>query len=319
MTELNPPTTPFAETTTTTTTTTSEIPSAGDEALVARLRAAGCVFAEEEAAVIFDAAAGDAQLVERFTAERVAGRPLEHIVGWAEFAGLRVVVEPGVFVPRRRTELLVRVAVRDARPGAVVIDLCCGSGAIGAAIEAFGRGQLRMIRDADDESVFEAVPDGPGGGGETDESGVTGESPGFEVYAADLDPAAVASARRNLSPKRVFEGDLYAALPERLRGHVDVLVVNAPYVPSEAIATMPPEARLHEAGMALDGGGDGLDVQRRVIFGAAEWLASGGRLLIETSERQAPLTAVLFEAAGLRPEIVRDDDLDATLVTGQLL
>jgi release factor glutamine methyltransferase len=124
-------------------------------------------------------------------------------------------------------------------------------------------------------------------------------SPGLEVYAADVDPAAVACARRNLPPDRVHESDLYAALPERLRGRVTVVVANAPYVPTEAIATMPPEARDHEHRVALDGGADGLDVQHRVIADAPAWLADGGRVLVESSERQAPVSAALMSAAGL--------------------
>ena len=91
--------------------------------------------------------------------------------------------------------------------------------------------------------------------------------PGVEVYAVDVDPAAVACARRNLPPDRVFEGDLYAALPRGAGGRVDVVVANAPYVPTEAIALMPREARDHEHRVALDGGADGLAVQRRVIAG----------------------------------------------------
>ena len=109
------------------------------------------------------------------------------------------------------------------------------------------------------------------------------------MHAADVDPAAVACARRNLPP--VYQGDLYAALPERLRGRVDLLVVNAPYVPTAAIATMPPEARDHEPRVALDGGADGLDVQRRVAADAPAWLRPGGALLIETGADQAPRTA----------------------------
>ncbi|WP_371741887.1 putative protein N(5)-glutamine methyltransferase [Herbiconiux sp. VKM Ac-2851] len=336
--------------------------------VVRALRAGGCVFAEEEAAVVIEAAAGDRGELERLVGERVAGRPLEHLVGWAAFAGLRVVVGPGVFVPRRRTELLVRAAVRDAPDGAVVVDMCCGSGAIGAAIAAYGEGRIRLTTDADGDTVF--VPADPGGpvdgnagfesvtqGGPADgsvvpggidqgnpvhvgvELGAVGQSGsadagagveavdrggavdgggGFEVWGADVEAGAVASARRNLGDGRVFEGDLFEALPAGLRGRVDVMVVNAPYVPSAAIATMPAEARVHEAPIALDGGGDGLDLQRRIVAGAAEWLAGGGRLLIETSEQQASLTAALFEAAGLHPRIERDESSDATVVVGHV-
>ena len=103
--------------------------------------------------------------------------------------------------------------------------------------------------------------------------------PGVELHAADVDPAAVACARSNVARVggRVYEGDLFEALPDTLRGRVDVLLANVPYVPSEAIALMPPEARLHEARVALDGGADGLDVARRVIAAAPDWLAPGAR------------------------------------------
>jgi len=243
--------------------------------LVARLRAAGCVFAEDEARLLRAAAGSPAELDE-LAARRVDGAPLEALLGWAEFCGLRIAVDPGVFVPRQRTAFLVAQAVRRAGPGAVVVDLCCGTGAIGAAIAA--------------------------------------AAPGVEVHAADVDPAAVACARRNLP--RVYQGDLYAALPERLRGRVDLLVVNAPYVPTDAIATMPPEARDHEARIALDGGGDGLDVHRRVAAGAPDWLTPGGHLLIETGVAQAPVAADLFQRHGLRATVARSEDHDATVVIG---
>jgi release factor glutamine methyltransferase len=243
--------------------------------LAAALRSAGCVFAEEEARLLLDESSSAAELMA-WTARRMAGEPLEHVVGWAAFDGIRVAVDPGVFVPRRRSELVVRVAA--AEPADVVVDLCCGSGAIGAALAR--------------------------------------RCPSAEVYAADSDAAAVACARRNLPPERVFAGDLYDALPADLRRRVDVLVANAPYVPRDEIATMPREARDHEHRVALDGGPDGLDVQRGVTAGASEWLAPGGRLLIETSVAQAPRTAALMTAARLSADVVRDDDVDGTVVVG---
>jgi release factor glutamine methyltransferase len=245
--------------------------------VVGRLRTAGCVFAEQEAALLHEEAGSAAEL-DRMVARRVGGEPLEQVVGWAAFHGLRIAVAPTVFVPRRRTELLAREAIRRAGPGAVVVDLCCGSGAVAAAVRA--------------------------------------EVPEARVLAADRDPAAVACARRNLPPEQVFEGDLYDALPPALRGRVDVLAVNAPYVPSDAVALMPPEARDHEARVALDGGADGLDVQRRVVAGAGEWLTGEGWLLVETSMVQAPATRELFVAAGLRARAVRSEELDGTLVSG---
>ncbi|GCE76248.1 putative protein N(5)-glutamine methyltransferase [Cellulomonas biazotea] len=249
--------------------------------LAARLRAAGCVFAEEEAALLLDAAA-DAAALEPLVVRRVAGEPLEQVLGWAEFCGLRVLVAPTVFVPRRRTEVLVREAVALAPGrGAVVVDLCCGTGAVGLAVVS---------------SLVDAV-----------------------LVAVDVDPAAVDVARRNLDPVGgvALVGDVDAPLPEHLRGRVDVLTANAPYVPSDEVRLMPPEARDHEALVALDGGADGLDVQRRVAAAAPRWLRPGGHLLIETSVRQAPATADAMTAAGLRPRVVEDDEVGATVVVGR--
>jgi len=250
------------------------------------------VFAEEEAALLLAAATGTE--LETLVTRRVSGLPLEHLLGWVDFAGGRYAVDPGVFVPRRRSELLVAAVVHivSVESGAeigpkrcglsrpVVVELCCGAGAIGAAI-------------------LERVP-------------------AAEVWAADLDPVAVACARRNLPPERVCEGDLYDALPVGLRGRVDVLVANAPYVPTTAIATMPPEARDHEPRLSLDGGADGVDLHRRVADGAADWLAPGGVLVIETSRSQALLTAAACRCAGLDPRVEIDDDLEATAVVARL-
>ncbi|MER7081563.1 putative protein N(5)-glutamine methyltransferase, partial [Saccharopolyspora kobensis] len=134
---------------------------------------------------------------------------------------------------------------------------------------------------------------------------------------ADIDPAAAACAATNLpSSAGVTEGDLYEALPVGLRGRIDVLVANAPYVPTGEVGLMPPEARLHEPSIALDGGTDGLAVQRRVAQDAPHWLAPGGTVLIETSGSQAPHTAEILAAAGLLPRVLHCDQRDSTVVTG---
>ncbi|MGY2065182.1 putative protein N(5)-glutamine methyltransferase [Blastococcus sp. SYSU DS0619] len=253
--------------------------AAPDQAVVLRLRAAGCVFAEEEA-VLLASAAADSRELSRLVDRRVAGTPLEQLLGWAEFCGLRIAVAPGVFVPRRRTELVVREAVALARPGAVVVDLCCGTGAVGAALAA-------------------AVP-------------------GIDLHAADVDPAAVHCARRNLPGVPVHEGDLYAALPAPLAGRVAVLTANVPYVPTAAIGLMPPEARDHEPRVALDGGEDGLALVRRVVADAPAWLAPGGAVLFECGDAQAGTAIDVVTAAGLAARVVTDDDLGATVVVGLL-
>jgi release factor glutamine methyltransferase len=258
--------------------------------VIARLRAAGCVFAEEEAALLFAAAGTPAEL-DALVERRAAGEPLEQVVGWAEFCGLRVFVDPGVFVPRRRSEFLVAVAIgldrvreRSEVAAPVVVDLCCGTGALGLAVA----------------------------------SGLAGPGGRAELHAADLDPAAVACARRNVEPAGgfVYQGDLFGALPGSLRGRIDVLICNAPYVPTSQIAFMPAEAREHEALLALDGGTDGLAILRRVAAGAPDWLAPGGVLLVETSERQAPVMAAEMDGAGLTARIHDDDEYGATVVTG---
>ncbi len=209
-----------------------------DAAVVARLRSAGCVFAEDEAALLLSAARTREEL-EALVGRRAAGEPLEQVVGWAEFAGLRIGVDRGVFVPRRRSEFLVSVAIglAGSRPDGgpeipVIVDLCCGTGALGLAVA----------------------------------TGLAGRA---ELHAADLDPAAVACARRNVEPSargdggrrgewgagtphaggqppmtgvrgRVYVGDLFGALPGGLRGRVDILICNAPYVPTATSRSCPP-------------------------------------------------------------------------------
>lgn len=235
------------------------------------------MYAEEEAALLIEASAGDALRLCELLRRRLAGVPLEQILGWAEFAGLRVRVEPGVFVPRRRTELLPELAIAACSPDALVVDLCCGSGAISTAVLA--------------------------------------SAPAVRLWASDVTAESVRCAQRNVGDRAtVRQGDLFAALPTALRGRVDVLAVNAPYVPSASIALMPPEARLHEPHSALDGGLDGLDFHRRIAADAGSWLHPGSTLLIEASAEQAPVSAALFEAAGFSARIARDESRDATVV-----
>ncbi|MFC0211406.1 putative protein N(5)-glutamine methyltransferase [Paenibacillus chartarius] len=247
--------------------------------IVTRLRNAGCVFAEEEARLILSSAQSPQEL-SNMVERRVAGLPLEHVIGWVEFCGLRIQVDPGVFVPRHRTEFLARQAIALAQPGDVVVDLCCGTGALGAALAA----ELKHI----------------------------------ELHAVDIDPAAVQCARSNIRSGNgiVYEGDLFEPLPVRLHNRVHILIANAPYVPSEAIPLLPPEARIHESLAALDGGADGLDVLRRIAASASSWLAKGGYLLVETSERQALLTEDLFARYGLHPRTIRSEEQDATVIIG---
>jgi len=239
-----------------------------DSVIVTRLRAAGCVFAEDEARLLIAAARTPAEL-DVMVGQRVAGLPLEQVLGRAEFCGLRITVTPGVFVPRRRTEFLVRQAASLARRGDVIVDLCCGAGAIGAALAA----------------AVEEV----------------------EVHAADIDPAAVRCARQNLPADRVYQGDLYAPLPAVLRGRVAILAANVPYVPAREIELLPAEARAHEPRAALDGGADGLDVIRRLVAAAPALLGPAGALALEVGAGQAAAVAALCRDAGFEDLRLRRD------------
>ncbi|MFC4242086.1 N5-glutamine methyltransferase family protein [Gryllotalpicola reticulitermitis] len=260
------------------------------------------MFAEDEAELL-RTATSDAGQLEQLVTRRVDGEPLEYVLGWAEFAGLRLRVAPGVFVPRRRTELLLRLALASlrgdpslphaqssrraeptpraegsaqAREAPHVLELCCGVAPVATAVGA------RM--------------------------------PEASVIAADIDPDAVAVATENLAPLggRAIESDLFAALPAGTQ--FDVIVANAPYVPSAELVHMPREAREFEHTIALDGGPDGLLLHRSIAADAAAWLSPGGVVLVETSRRQADADREIFATHGWRVEIVRDDDLDATAV-----
>ncbi|MGU3291134.1 putative protein N(5)-glutamine methyltransferase [Williamsia sp. M5A3_1d] len=247
--------------------------------MIEALRRAGCVFAEDEARLLADAAESPAALgvlLER----RVAGEPLEHIVGWVEFDGLRIRVAPGVFVPRRRTELLVTIAAAHLGTESVFVELCCGSAAVTRAVMA-----RTGVRSA---------------------------------TACDIDPVAVALAAANAPDAHIVCGDLFDPLPADLIGRVDVIVANAPYVPGAAIAFMPRDARDHEPRHALDGGVDGLEIARRIVADAPRWLAENGTLAIETSPAQAPHLEAAFERSGLIATTVTDDAVDGCAVIGTL-
>ncbi|MEE3852358.1 putative protein N(5)-glutamine methyltransferase [Gordonia sp. LSe1-13] len=244
-----------------------------------RLRAAGCVFAEEEAELLL-AKAADPSDLEAMLTRRIAGEPLEVVIGRMTFCGQTVLVDAGVFVPRRRTEWLVRQAVAVCPPGSVVVDLCCGTGAIGLV-------------------VAHEVPD-------------------VRLYAADIDPAAARCAARNIEHigGQVFCGDMFEPLPAELKGGVDVVVVNAPYVPTGELGHMPSEARDHEPRHTHDGGLEGVDHHRRIGAEAGAWLRPGGHVLIETGAAQATLTAEALSDHGLLASVVSSEELSATVVVG---
>lgn len=238
--------------------------------VIGELQAAGCAFAEREAHLLEDSATG-ADL-DDLVRRRCAGEPLEHLLGWVEFRGRKLTVGPGVFVPRRRTELLSELA--DC--AGVLLEMCCGAGPVAATAAA------------------------------------------AKTYAVDIDRTATEYAARNAPEATVLVGDLFQPLPGVLHGAVDVIAANAPYVPTAAIATMPPEARDNEPRVALDGGPDGLSLHRRIAREGPRWLRPGGRLLIETGRLQATYTVAALRAVGLDTHIEIDEDRQATVAVGVL-
>jgi release factor glutamine methyltransferase len=202
-------------------------------------------------------------LIER----RAAREPLQYLLGWEDFHGLRLAVSPEVLVPRPETEGLVEWAVEvlGGRPEPVVADLGTGSGAIACAI-------ARAVASA-------------------------------EVLAVEVSAGALAVATRNvralgLSGRvRLLAGDLFAPLGS-IPASLDLVVANPPYLPSAVIPTLPPEVSRHEPRAALDGGPDGMAVIRRIVAGAPEVLKPGGWLLMEIGDEQAGPLASRMAAEG---------------------
>lgn len=251
-----------------------------------RLAAAGCVYAEEEASILAEAA-DTVEELDAMVARRAAGAPLEYVVGWADFRGLRLAVSEGVFVPRPRSGFLVEEAASLTRcisgPGrpVVVVDLCCGVGAIGAALAA--------------------------------------EVPQVELHGVDIDPRAVACAEQNLEDVGgvVHQGDLFTALPRRLRRRIDVAVASPPYVPTGKIRLLPPEAREFEPPVALDGGADGVDLVRRIAREARQWLAPHGCLALEVGDTQVEAAAAVLEELRYPTRAVTSEEYGSAVVIGR--
>lgn len=200
---------------------------------------------------------------DALVARRAAREPLQHLTGTAAFRHVELAVGPGVFVPRPETELLAGWAVEQAAdlPAPVVVDLCTGSGAIARA--------------------------------------VADEVPQARVHAVELDPAAHAWAERNLAGTGVDLrlGDAFEAF-EDLRGTVDVVVCNPPYVPLEAWESVAVEARDHDPHLALFSGADGLDAIRVLAVRAADLLRPGGVLGVEHADVQGDQVPAVLVATG---------------------
>jgi release factor glutamine methyltransferase len=216
-----------------------------DEAVTA-LRAAGCVHAEDEARLIWETYDG-ASARSDAVADRASGRPLEQVVGWAQFGPVRVALGPGVFVPRRRAEAILAPAVSLKPDARVVVDLGCGAGALAASLAVL--------------------------------------LPRAEVHGVDVDEVALACARRT-GGFEVHHGSWWSGLPTRLRGQVDLAVAYLPHVPTARLTDIHPDFRANEPDLSVDGGTDGLDPLRAVLADADSWLASRGVFLTLLAGKQ---------------------------------
>lgn len=246
--------------------------------LVATLRAAGCVAAEEEAEEFVAAVRGDRLRLAELVARRVRGEPLAWLTGSVQFCRQTVLVDSGVYVPRWQSEPLARRAAALLPDRGVAVDLCTGAGSVAAVL-------------------MTARPDAT-------------------VLATDLDPRAVACARRN--GVLVLEGDLFAPLPLGIRGRVDVLTAIAPYVPHDALDRLPRDVVDFEPAVALDGGTDGLDAVRRIVAESVVWVRSGGSALLEVGGEQCDEVVALLERAGyVAPAVIEDLDGDLRGVCAQ--
>jgi len=222
-------------------------------------------------------------------ARRAGGEPFPFLMGFIEFWGLELTVTPGAFVPRPSSELTVELAVQRLRRKKVpvVVDVCTGAGPIALAI-------------AD-------------------------EFPKAQVYGADISEEGLAQGRRNakqlgLKNVKLKAGDMYAPLPPKLLGKVDLITGHVPYVHLDEIGDLPSEVREFEPLFTLsDQSGDGLDLMRRAVFESPAWLKPGGWLLLETAEDLGPKVRKMFHKAGFEKiETKMDEDRLSIVVEGRL-
>lgn len=239
--------------------------------LTARLAAAGCVAAAEEADELLAAAGSDRGFLEAMVGRRLAGEPLAWVTGRVTFCDLGVRVDPGVYVPRWQTEPLARRGAALLPDAGLAVDVCTGSGAV-AMVMARARPRARVI-------------------------------------ATDRDPRAVACAVAN--GVEALEGDLLAPLPPTVAGRVDVVTGVVPYVPTGEMALLPRDTLAFEAVLAYDGGPDGVSVLRRAVAQGSRALRPGGTLLLELGGAQAELLGPELSRHGFTVlEVLRDGDGD---------
>lgn len=235
--------------------------------IAGRLQRAGFVAADQEASELVAAAGGDAGLLGALLARRLTGEPLAWITGSSWFCGLRIRVDPGVYVPRWHSQQLARNAVERLPAAGIALDLCTGTGAIAT-----------VLRTA---------------------------CPKARVLATDLHEPAVFCAAAN--GVEVYRGDLFSPLPDAVKGHVDVVVAVVPYVPTPALAVLQRDTLAFESSLSYDGGPDGTEVLRRVLAGGPSYLRRGGALLVELGGAQAEALQGDLERLGFVEVVVLHD------------
>lgn len=216
--------------------------------------------------------------LDSMLARRLAGEPLQYVLGRWGFRGLDLMVSPAVLIPRPETEVLAGLAIADlARrdpPGGVAVDLGTGSGAVGLAVAAECESSRVVLTDVSADALAVA-----------------------QANLAGLGRAAVRVS--------VCRGSWFEALPESLAGTVDVVVSNPPYVRDDEI--LPPNVADWEPAMALRGGPDGLGSARCILADAGRWLSPGGTVLLELSPEQMDEAAAIARASGLAVEAIHPD------------
>lgn len=206
--------------------------------------------------------------IKEIIKRRAVGEPLQYILGYTEFDGYKIAVNPAVLIPRPETELLVEEALGFIKAGDRVLDLCTGSGAIAVAVA---------------------------------------KQSGAEIFGCDISADAIEVARKNAAVNEVsaefFESDLF----DNVEGKFDIIISNPPYIKTAEIETLQKEVKDFEPNTALDGGEDGLDFYRAIVRGAKEHLKDSGRLFLEIGEGQADAVKTILEEAGFTVTAVKKD------------
>jgi release factor glutamine methyltransferase len=236
--------------------------------IVHALAEGGCVAPEAEADALLIAASEGVGPIEELIARRLRGEPLAWITGWVRFCGVRVRVDPGVFVPRPHTEGLARRALSLLPAEGIAVDLCTGSGAVAAVLGSAHRQAT--------------------------------------VIATDVDPVGVVCARRN--GVHALVGDLDQPLSLSLHGRIDIVTAVVPYVPTKELHLLPRDVLANEPRRALDGGPRGMTVLARAAEAAARLLRPGGSVLLELGGDQADEMARTLTDVGLSEILVHTDD-----------